>query len=281
AKVLLPALFANRILASDQLSQFSQAWFPPAFGFISTAAGLLVALAIARLLGARIGLDSDSKQRTFALCVGICNYGYIPLPLAQRFYPEAEVDLILHNVGVDMALWSVGVAIIAGAAGSGWHRSVLSAPVVTVMVAGLMRRFGLETLIPNSCLSAIEMLGECAIPMGLLLSGAIVVDYLRETTWSGSSRVIGWSIGIRQLLLPLLMLAAASLIASSTALMSLQMKQVVMLEAAMPAAGFPIVLVRLYGRDTSTALRVVLSTSIAGVLLVPVWLAIGKWWFGI
>ncbi|TWU21108.1 Membrane transport protein [Novipirellula galeiformis] len=281
AKVLLPALFANRILASDQLSEFSAAWFPPAFGFASTAVGFLLAFGIARSLGHWIGLDSDSKQRTFALCVGICNYGYIPLPLAQRFYPEAEVDLILHNVGVDMALWSVGIAIIAGATGSGWRRSVLSAPVVTVVVTGLMRRFGLETLVPHSCLSAIEMLGECAIPMGLLLSGAIIVDYLRETSWSGSGRVVCWAIGIRQFVLPLMMLAVASLIATFTSLMPLDMKQVVMLEAAMPAAVFPIVLVRLYGRDTSTALRVVLSTSIAGLLLVPLWLGIGKWWFGV
>ncbi len=281
AKVLLPALFANRILASDQMSEFSSAWFPPVFGFGTTALGFLIGYLIARYLGHWIGLDSDSKQRTFALCVGICNYGYIPLPLAQRFYPDAEVDLILHNVGVDMALWSIGIAVIGGASGSGWRRAVLSAPVVTVVVAGLMRRFGLEQWIPNSCMSAIEMLGNCAIPMGLLLSGAIIIDYLKETTWSGSASVVCWAIGIRQGLLPLLLLAIATVIANLSNQMTLDMKQVVMLEAAMPAAVFPIVLVRLYGRDTSTALRVVLSTSIAGILLVPVWLGIGKWWFGV
>ena len=54
-----------------------------------------------------------------------------------------------------------------------------------------------------------------------------------------------------------------------------------MLEAAMPAAVFPIVLVQLFGRDLETAVRVVLSTSIAGVVLIPVWLAIGKWWLGL
>ncbi|WP_442506109.1 AEC family transporter [Novipirellula sp. SH528] len=281
AKVLLPALFANRILASDQLSQFATAWFPPFFGFGTTAIGLGVGFLFARRFGHWIGLDSDSKQRTFALCVGICNYGYIPLPLAQRFYPAAEVDLILHNVGVDMALWSIGIAVIGGASGSGWRRAVLSAPVVTVIIAGLMRRFGLEQFVPDSCISAIEMLGNCAVPMGLLLSGAIIVDYLKETKWAGSGIEIGCAIAIRQLVLPVLMLLIATLIASFSGLMTINMKQVVMLEAAMPAAVFPIVLVRLYERDTSTALRVVLSTSIAGLLLVPVWLGIGKWWFGV
>ncbi|EMI17385.1 malate permease [Rhodopirellula maiorica SM1] len=281
AKVLLPALFAHRILTSDQMSQFATAWFPPTFGFGTTALGFLIGFLIARYAGHWIGLDSDSKQRTFALCVGICNYGYIPLPLAQRFYPQAEVDLILHNVGVDMALWSIGIAVIGGTSGSGWRRMMLSAPAVTVIVAGIMRRFGLEQAVPDSCMSAIEMLGNCAIPMGLLLSGAIIVDYLKETTWSGSGRVVGWAIAIRQVLLPSVMIGIATIIAERSSLMSIDMKQVVMLEAAMPAAVFPIVLVRLYGRDTSTALRVVLSTSIAGILLVPVWLGIGKWWFGV
>ena len=56
---------------------------------------------------------------------------------------------------------------------------------------------------------------------------------------------------------------------------------VVILQAAMPAAVFPIVLVRMYDRDTTTALRVVLPTSIAGIALIPAWLAVGKWWLGV
>ena len=54
-----------------------------------------------------------------------------------------------------------------------------------------------------------------------------------------------------------------------------------MLQAAMPAATLPIVLVKLYQRDTETALRVVLSTSLLGILLIPVWLAVGQWWLGL
>ena len=125
------------------------------------------------------------------------------------------------------------------------------------------------------------MLGNCAIPMGLLLSGAIIIDYLKETTWSGSARVVCWAIGIRQGLLPLLLLAIATVIANLSNQMTLDMKQVVMLEAAMPAAVFPIVLVRLYGRDTQELAVNFMIALIAGILLVPVWLGIGKWWFGV
>ena len=94
-------------------------WLPPLFGFVTTVAGFMLGLLFARGMGSTIGLDSDSKKRSFALCVGICNYGYIPLPLAMEFYPEAVIDLIMHNIGVDMALWSVGIAVITGRRGAG------------------------------------------------------------------------------------------------------------------------------------------------------------------
>ncbi|TWU41023.1 AEC family transporter [Novipirellula artificiosorum] len=279
AKVLLPSLFADRILNSEQLHQFSSAWFPPVFGFCFTTLGFLISLLIAKRFGHWIGLDTDAKQRTFALCVGICNYGYIPLPLAFRFYPDAVVELILHNVGVDMALWSVGIAVIGGA--TTWRRAVLTAPMIAVVTTSVIRYLGIDQMIPSSFLGAVSMLGSCSIPMGLMLSGAIIVDNLQKIEWADSMRVVCCAIGIRQLLLPLLMLAILTVLTLFTPLVSHDMKLVVMLEAAMPAAVFPIVLVRLYHRDTSTALRVVLPTSLAGLVLVPLWLGISKWWLGV
>ena len=276
ANVLLPALFVDRILSGSQLDDLSVIWVPTAVGFGFTAAGFLLGLLVAKTIGPSLGLDSDVKQRSFALCVGICNYGYIPLPLAEQFYPEAVVDLIVHNVGVDLALWSVGIAVVGGGSGKTWRRAVFSPPLLAVIFSiAVKNSIGADAL-PKSLATAATMLGDCAIPMGLLLSGAIIVDYLREATWAGATRVIAAAIGIRQLLLPVIMLLIAGFVS-----MSNDLQKVLMLQAAMPAAVFPIVLVKLYERDTETALRVVLSTSIAGVILIPLWLAVGSWWLGV
>jgi predicted permease len=208
ANVLLPAYFLEKILASPQFESLGTAWAPPVFGFAGTAIGFLLALGFARTIGPMIGLKNDASQRAFALCVGVCNYGFIPLPLAERFYPNAVIDLILHNVGVNLALWSIGIAIISGSARSGWKKAFLSAPFLSVVVAVAVRQASLGSYIPASILTAIEALGGCAIPMGLLLSGAIIVDFLRDSKWLGSPGVMLSAILLRQAVFPVLMLLA-------------------------------------------------------------------------
>ncbi|MCG8648564.1 MAG: AEC family transporter [Pirellulales bacterium] len=280
ANLLLPAYLFSKIIRGERYDSFAAVWPTPVCGFVATAAGILIGWVFAKSLGASIGLDSAGKRRAFALCVGICNYGYMPLPIAEEFFPDAVVDLILHNVGVELAMWSVGIAIITGSAGGGWKRAILSPPFLAVIVSAVLAYANLDRVIPTPLFAAIGTLGDCAIPIGLLLSGAIIMDFLAEARWTGAWPVIASAIGIRQVLMPVLMLLGTAVLAGWTQ-RSVALQQVMMLEAAMPAAVFPIVLVRLYNQDTQTALKVVLSTSLAGLVLIPVWIAIGKWWLGI
>ncbi|TWU02668.1 AEC family transporter [Stieleria varia] len=276
ANVMLPAYFIGKFATSTEIGSVTTAWQPTAFGFCSTAFGFGIAYLIARSLGPKIGLTTDVSQRAFALCVGIANYGYIPLPLAEKFYPSAVIELILHNVGVDVALWSIGLAIISGSGGNGWRGMLKSAPLWAVLISVALSELGWIKYVPAPILSAIGAIGACAIPLGLLLSGAIIVDFLKDGAWRGSPRTIFAAIGVRQILLPLIMLAMGRWLFAST-----DLRAVVMLQAAMPAAVFPIVLTKLYEKDTETALRVVLWTSIAGLVLMPAWLAAGTWWMGL
>lgn len=276
ANVMLPAYFIHQFSKEGEIASVATAWQPPLFGFVTTVLGFGIALAIARTLGPWVGLKSDAAQRAFALSAGICNYGYFPLPLAEQFYESAVIDLIIHNVGVDIALWSVGIMIIADSGGKTWLKPLKSPPLWAVVVSILLSQIGLSKVVPAPVLSAIGAIGACAIPLGLLLSGAIIVDFLKDQDWFGDPRVILTAILTRQALLPLIMLSLAAAFVHQT-----DLRVVAMLQAAMPSAVFPIVLVKLYERDSETALRVVLWTSIAGLVLIPAWLAVGGWWLGI
>lgn len=273
AYVLLPALFVDRILGGPKFDSLAVAWIPPLVGLVTTAFGLILALGLARRWGPRIGLDSDDAQRAFALSVGVCNYGYIPLPLAQFFYPAAEVSLILHNVGVDLALWSVGIWVIGGSREPGRRRTWISPPVVAILVALAMKQVGIGPWIPAPVYQMAAALGQCAIPLGLVLSGAILFEFFGQVRWRKAIGTVVAACGFRLLAMPVLMLATASLLA-----FSLEVKQVIVLQAAMPSAVFPVVLTRMYGKDVTTAVRSVLATGLAGIVTIPLWLYLGRIW---
>ena len=271
--VLLPAYFVQKILLADHPGITEQFWAAPLWGFATTTLGFLISYLVAKKIGPKIGLVSDGSQRVFALCVGICNFGFIPLPLAEQYFPNALVDLILHNVGVNLALWSIGIVIISGSLRSGWRKAVLNPPFLSVVFAMLCEQQGVAETIPPFAKAVLESVGTCAIPMGLILSGAIMVDFLNEASWRGSFRICFAAISLRQFLFPLLMLTACTLLSRSDTI-----RQVILLQAAMPTAILPIVIVKLYDHDMETALRVVIVSSMVGVVTIPVWLMLGAEW---
>jgi predicted permease len=72
------------------------------------------------------------------------------------------------------------------------------------------------------------------------------------------------------LILPCSILALAAWGTSSEAL-----KQVLLIQAAMPAATFPIVMTRLYEQDVPTAWVVVVGTSLLSLITIPMWMILG------
>ncbi len=271
--VLVPALFFHRILSDSNLSMRSDAWLPALYGFACTAGGFMIALAIVGLVGAHFGLRTDSQKKTFSLCAGIDNYGYIPLPLAEVFFPASVVTLMIHNVGVDIALWSVGLFIISGKGiGQTWTRVVLSPPLLAVALALGLKQFGIGDWVPSPFMQMCNQLGRCAIPMGLVLSGAIIYDFAGRFRWSTAWRPLLLSLAVRMLLLPMLI----GMLAWTTKMVELQ--HVLLLQAAMPAATFPIVMTRLYDQDIETAWTVVVGTSVVSLFTIPLWLLLAPQW---
>jgi len=276
SNVLLPAFFFHRIMTDSKLSNSLSAWTPSLYGFALTASGFLVSAMVVWSMGKWFGLKEDSQKRTFTLCSGIANYGYIPIPLAEAFYPGCIVTLLVHNVGVDVALWSIGLYMISGLGlKKSWRRIVFSPPLVSVVVALVIRQFGLQVFIPKPLLHMTEQLGRCSIPMGLVLSGAIILDYVGKIRIADSIKPFLLAVAVRMILLPILFLMVAKWGTNSS-----ELQQVLLLQAAMPAATFPIVMTRLYNQSIETALTVVVGTSVLGIITIPIWMVLGAHWLG-
>lgn len=270
--VLAPSLIFDSILQNHALKQLGNVLLAPAIGFGTVALGMGVAF-FARKLS---GLRERAAISTFILCVGLYNYGYISVPLVNSLFDRETVGvLFVHNLGVETALWTLGLAVLGGGApGQGW-KNIFNAPVIAVLVAIPLNFLHGDRWIPQAILTMIKMLGACAIPMGLILIGATMADHLHEFHSRSGWKSIIVSCLLRCALLPILFLLLAKYLPCSR-----ELKRVIVVQAAMPTATFTLVLARHYGGDAVTALRILVATSMVGLLSIPFWIRLELKWLG-
>jgi malate permease and related proteins len=268
--LLLPCLILDSALGNPALAKMRNLVLAPLVGAGTFGLGL----AAGKIAHGLAGLRDPRTKRTFTLSVGLYNYGFIPIPLALLLFGQETVGvLFIHNMGVELALWTVGVMVLTGKrAGAGFWQ-IINAPLVTITLALVLNFSGAYPYVPGVILTTVHLLGQCAIPLSLLLIGAIIDDHLEEFHSRPEWRVIGIAAVMRLALLPVGFLVLARYLPAT-----IELKRVIVLEAAMPSAVFPIIMAKHYGGDPSTALRVVLGTSILALVTIPLWLKIGLAW---
>ncbi|MBI5387105.1 MAG: AEC family transporter [Verrucomicrobia bacterium] len=266
---LIPCLIIDSVISNVALRQPRTVVLAPLVGFVTVVAGIGLGWLSRRLVGIR----EPAAGRTFAYCLGIYNYCYVPLPLAILLFthrPETVGVLFVHNVGVEIAFWTLGLMLLSGAsARQGWKKAI-NAPVISILAGLALNYTRGSDWVPAFVLTAAHVLGQCAFPMGLLLIGAVVSDELSRFRSASGWRVMAGACLLRLGLLPLLFLLLARHLPCSP-----ELKSVIVLQAAMPAAVFPIVVSKHYGGDINTALRVVLGTSVLGLVTIPFWIRFG------
>lgn len=267
--LLAPCLAFDVIIGNEALAKPKNWLLPPLLGFATVVVGVFASRLAARVFGIREG----KVRRTFIYTTSLQNYGYIPIPLcAALFDRETAGVLFALFVGVEMGFWSVALWQLTGRAEGGW-RQAISPPMVAIPCALLLNSLSAEKWIPVSVDTTFHLLGQCAVPMALLLSGALIADYMnRESLQHGAKNILVSSL-VRIALVPILIMLFAKFVPLDQAL-----KAVLVLQAAMPAAIFPIVVTKAHDGDVATALQVVIGTSLIGLVTIPLWLGFGMHW---
>ena len=270
--LLYPALIFENVHANAALRAGGNLVWAPLVGFVTITGGIAVCYYAARVL--RLG-GAGTSCRTFAFTVGIYNYAYITVPLmAALFGRESLGVLFAHNVGVEAAIWTVGVLVLAGhSLREGW-RQLYSPPVLALVLAVGVNLAGLGGHIPEVVLGVIRTLAACAIPLGLLLSGATMAEHL----FTRPAELFAWRTSVGAVVLRLGALSGLFLLLARFGPFSADLKHVILVQATMPAAFLPLVIVKHYGGDSLTAVRGVLATVVASVMLMPLWLQWGLAW---
>jgi len=270
--VFYPALILTFILGNSALTEPSNIWLPPLMGFGLVGLGFLVGWWLAPFLGLQVG----SGRRTFAFTLGVFNYGYIPIPIISVLFPGGETAgvLLVFNVGVELILWTFGIMLLSGSFNRAWWRKIFNGPIIALVVGMSLNLTGLETWVPTFLHVAFGWLGACTIPLGIILAGAAVMDLLQEKGLLREPKIPLAAILLRLVLLPMLFLLIAKYLPGATD----ELRAVIVVQSAMPCGMMPIVVSRYYGGSSRTAVPLVLATTFASLVTIPLWLTFGFWW---
>lgn len=263
--VTYPAYILSAVMVSPALREPGNV-FPPVFwGAALVLAGMLIGWLAAPVCG----LQRGGGRRTFALATSVQNYGYLPIPLMEAVMPDTSWKgvVFVYTLGLELAIWSAGVMMLSG----NWRqglRQVLN-PVVGSIILGVGLNFlRLDAHYPAWLFRFLEMLGACAFPLGILLSGATLFDLLRQPGALADWKTPVGAVVLRLALLPAMMLAVVYWVPMTTTL-----REVIAVQAAMPAAVFPIIMARRYGGHEPTAVRVLVFTTAVSFFTIPVAMA--------
>lgn len=267
--LFFPCLILDKMLGAEILRNAGVVFSSAGIGFGMIVLGFALAYAVARLLGLEVG----GGRRTFAASCGVQNYGFIAIPLTMYVFAENDSVLAVmftHNLGIELALWTVGIMLISGNKSPSW-KSFIKGPIIAVILGVLMVQTGADVFVPEILRRAFAMLGVCAVPVCLLLVGTTMYDLARDVKFD-------WKVSVGGILMRLALLPVVILCLAKFLPLALELKQVLVIQAAMPAGVFPIVLSRYYGGRADVAIQVTVTTTLVSLLTMPLIVYWGLRW---
>lgn len=265
--VLYPGLAFHSIIGNAALSHPANLLLPPLIGFLTVIIGYALGGLFSRLLR----FKEKKQARTFAFAAGVYNYGYMAIPLVQAFFSKETLGVLFtFNLGVELAFWIGANLIVARISPrKNWHK-ILSPPVIAILGSVFLNCLGAGSWMPGFILNSSHMLGQCAIPLALIVTGATIADLLRVAEPGHRFSVAFAGMILRLGILPLIFLGL-----SKGFPCSVELKRVLAVQSAMPAAMLPVAIARHYGGDPGIAMQMVLWTTCVGLVTIPFWLHLG------
>lgn len=268
--VFFPAMIFSRVSGNPLIASGSQALLYLGAGFLMIVTGYAVATAV----GSLFKVPAGTARRTFAFSAGVNNFGYLGIPVTAALFDKDVVGVLLvHNVGVEAAVWTVGVAILSGESLRRGLKKLLQPMTVALFVALAINFAGFGKSAPIVFASDLcHAIGECAIPIGTLLTGIYLHEIIKEFRLVSDAPVSFGVMAVRWLVMPTLVLSAAWLIQDAS------LRKVMLVQAAMPCGIFTFLIVEMFKGEVLVSLRCSVITMLCCPLVTPLWLYLGARW---
>ena len=266
-RVLYPCFFFFHLVGNQESLPAENLLFVLVAGFVCISVGFACAYIVATSVGIQKKIVAP-----FTFCSGIFNYGFFAFPVATSIFGEQIIaKIILFNLGVETAIWTLGIWIIASSRFK--LTRLVNPPIISIVLSILVKEIGGEEVVPQFAWEIISLLGGCAIPIGLLLIGGNFADLISSIKLSDGKKIGFSAILVRLFVVPLIMFCYAMFGPIPTGMDWL--RDILLIQLAMPAGIFAIVIIKNYERDTDTAMIAILSTMVGCLVSTPIWLLLG------
>lgn len=287
--MVFPALVFTQMLRTVTPEVLQAGWCLPIVGFllIVVAAGVgLAVIPLARRKG---------NAATAVFLVTMPNWVYLPLPIVEGLFGDAGVrDVLLYNVGCQVALWTLGIWILQrGRLDLGSLKNLALNPGLLATAAGILLAFfcpaarHLEApggaahaplaLAASAAVQALAMLGSLTIPLSLLVTG-IQLGGLNLLLERRPARAFAGILVLRLLAAPAVTIGLFWLAGRAGLTLAEGPRLTAYLIAGMPVAISCSILAERFAGDTLLAARSIFYSTLWSILTVPAWYYLIRLW---
>jgi len=265
-QIIFPALILSQMLKNFSFSLYSNWWVFPLVSLGITIFGLVIGLLLLKL----IKLKTHRLQ--FLSLVGFQNSGYLPLAMVAAIFSGQELNnifiyIFLFLLGFDLVAWSLGIYMLTYAKEAKFKlTNIFSPPVIANLLALLLIALGLNKIIPASVFKPLEMVGNCTLPLAMIVVGGNVA--LVRLNKIDKKTVFFFLLG-KLIILPALGICIV---------LKLGLPQLfgflIVMQLAMPSATSLSVIIRHYKKEDTLISQGVFFSHIASLITIPVFLGL-------
>jgi len=266
--LFLPCFIFVEMIENFNFRIYSNWWIFPLISFVVTAIGFFTGQ-----LFLKIDKSLEKFKREFISLVTFQNSGYLPLILVALLLPYGKreqmfIYIFLFLLGVNLLMWSIGVFYLVKQRDKKFEMSSLfSPPVIAIIAVLLLIAAGLDRFIPNSLIRPAKMLGDCTLPLAILVVGGNLAQInIRDRS---NFKSILYLVIAKLLFLPLVFLGLILLIKPPYAIAFL-----LLIQSAVPSATSLSVIMRHYDKKDNIVSSGIFWTHLISLVTLPIFLSL-------
>lgn len=268
-KVTLPLFVFTQLLLRFDFSLYPNWYIFPILSFLISLCGFAIGYLLLKLRK-----DNITHKRGFVALISFQNSGYLVFPLVVTLLPKDRADtmliyLFLFLLGFNLTIWSIGVHMLSSYKRKRFELASLFSPVVVALVLGfLVILLRVDRIIPDVIIRPFKLIGECSIPLAMLVVGGnlALIDFSKTVDAFSLSNVIV----AKLILLPICALVAIYIFRPAYLIGLL-----IIIEAAVPSATSLSIISRHYKTESTDFIgQGIFWTHILSIFTIPLFLSL-------